>query len=123
MTKTIMKGKFTRSAQPRTVSGSDGFATPKKYSIQRNGNKTSVSLEDQFWDALREIADRKNMSVSTLVATIDHGPNRHNLSSAIRLFVLDYFMRNSEHKPPAEQSNRDTSAASANTSGGRRHLK
>ena len=62
-----------------------------KRSIIRNGHKSSVSLEDQFWDGLREIADLRHMTVSALVATIDHGPNRRNLSSAIRLFVLDHF--------------------------------
>ena len=62
-----------------------------KRSIIRNGHKSSVSLEDQFWDGLREIADLRHMTVSALVATIDHGPNRRNLSSAIRVFVLDHF--------------------------------
>lgn len=66
-----------------------------KRSIIRNGHKSSVSLEDQFWDGLREIADLKHMTVSALVATIDHGPNRRNLSSAIRVFVLDHFRNSS----------------------------
>jgi predicted DNA-binding ribbon-helix-helix protein len=69
-----------------------------KRSIIRDGHKSSVSLEDQFWDALREIADSERMTVSALVGTIDHGPNRRNLSSAIRVFVLDRFRRNSDHK-------------------------
>jgi predicted DNA-binding ribbon-helix-helix protein len=68
-----------------------------KRSIVRDGHKSSVSLEDEFWDALREIADRENMTMSALVATIDHGSD--NLSSAIRVFVLDHFRRNSEHTP------------------------
>jgi predicted DNA-binding ribbon-helix-helix protein len=121
MTNTVKREKVKPTAQPLTVSGSDGLrAKPLvikhsilKRSIQRDGHKSSVSLEDQFWDALCKIADRKNMSVSTLVATIDHGTNRNNLSSAIRVFVLDYFKRNSEHKPPVDQSNRGTPAASA----------
>ena len=69
-----------------------------KRSIIRDGHKSSVSLEDQFWDALREIADSERMTVSALVGTIDHGPNRRNLSSAIRVFVLDRFRRNSDDK-------------------------
>ena len=69
-----------------------------KRSIIRDGHKSSVSLEDQFWDALREIADSERMTVSALVGTIDHGPNRRNLSSAIRVFVLDRFRRNSDQK-------------------------
>ena len=68
-----------------------------KRSIVRDGHKSSVSLEDEFWDALREIADRENMTMSALVATIDHGAD--NLSSAIRVFVLDHFRRSSEHTP------------------------
>jgi predicted DNA-binding ribbon-helix-helix protein len=70
-----------------------------KRSIVRDGHKSSVSPEDQFWDALREIAGGKNMTVSALVATFDHGGNRDNLSSAIRVFVLDHFRRSSEHTP------------------------
>jgi predicted DNA-binding ribbon-helix-helix protein len=102
-----------------SVSDSRGGGLPTigspvaKRSIIRNGHKSSVSLEDQFWDALREIAGRENITVSALVATIDHGSNRDNLSSAIRVFVLDQFMRNSEHKLPVGQSNRDSPAARA----------
>ena len=44
-----------------------------KHSIILNGHKTSVSLEDQFWAGLREIAARDNVAVSTLVGRIDHG--------------------------------------------------
>ena len=62
-----------------------------KRSVIRNGHKSSISLEDQFWDALREIADHKHMAISTLVAHIDHNRTTSNLSSAIRVFVLDHF--------------------------------
>ncbi len=62
-----------------------------KHSIVINGHKTSISLEDQFWDGLREIAGRENISVSALVRTIDHGRVTHNLSSAIRVYVLAQF--------------------------------
>lgn len=81
-----------------------------KRSIVRDGHKSSVSLEDRFWDALREIADRENVTVSAVVATIDHGSNRENLSSAIRVFVLDHFMRNSERRPVGH-ADPDTAAA------------
>jgi len=64
-----------------------------KRSVIRNGHKSSISLEDQFWDALREIADDKQVAISTLVATIDHTRTTSNLSSAIRVFVLDHFRR------------------------------
>ena len=60
-------------------------------SIIRNGYKSSVSLEDQFWGCLREIAKRKMLSVSKLVEEIAHGRDSDNLSSAIRVFVLEYY--------------------------------
>ena len=72
-----------------------------KRSVIRNGHKSSISLEDQFWDALREIADDKQVAISTLVATIDHSRTTSNLSSAIRVFVLDHFRRSGKLEPAA----------------------
>jgi predicted DNA-binding ribbon-helix-helix protein len=60
-----------------------------KRSIVINGHKTSVSLEDAFWKGLKEIAQAAGTSLSDEVAAIDRGRNHGNLSSAIRLFVLD----------------------------------
>jgi len=62
-----------------------------KRSIIRNGHKSSVSLEDQFWDCLREIAKSKMLTMSKLVDEIAHRRNGENLSSAIRVFVLEYY--------------------------------
>ncbi len=62
-----------------------------KRSIVIAGHKTSVSLEDAFWDALKEIAAGRRMTLSDLVATIDSSRTQGNLSSAIRLFVLDFY--------------------------------
>jgi predicted DNA-binding ribbon-helix-helix protein len=62
-----------------------------KRSIVIAGHKTSVSLEDAFWDALKEIAARRDATLSDVVADIDASRNHGNLSSAIRLFVLDHF--------------------------------
>lgn len=62
-----------------------------KRSIVIAGHKTSVSLEDAFWKGLKEIAADKSLTLSDLVATIDGGRKQGNLSSAIRLFVLDHF--------------------------------
>jgi predicted DNA-binding ribbon-helix-helix protein len=59
-----------------------------KRSISVGRHRTSVSLEDAFWDALKEIADKHAMTMSQLVATIDVDRDHANLSSAIRLFVL-----------------------------------
>ena len=55
------------------------------------GHKTSVSLEDAFWKGLKEIAAGREMTLSDLVAAIDSERRQGNLSSAIRLFVLEYY--------------------------------
>ena len=60
-----------------------------KRSIVRNGQKTSVSLEDEFWDGLRQIANSQKAKLSTLVRQIDQGRQGNNLSSAIRVFVFN----------------------------------
>jgi predicted DNA-binding ribbon-helix-helix protein len=62
-----------------------------KRSIVITGHKTSVSLEDAFWSGLKDIASARNLTLSELVATIDADRRQGNLSSAIRLFVLDYY--------------------------------
>jgi predicted DNA-binding ribbon-helix-helix protein len=62
-----------------------------KRSIVIAGHKTSVSLEDAFWKGLKEIAIGRNKTLSDLVAEIDTGRPSGNLSSAIRLFVLDHY--------------------------------
>lgn len=61
-----------------------------KRSIVIAGHKTSVSLEDQFWESLKEIALENDKTLSDLVAEIDSGRAQGNLSSAIRLYVLDH---------------------------------
>tara|TARA_B100000686_G_C16438564_1_gene785801 strand:+ start:203 stop:406 length:204 start_codon:yes stop_codon:yes gene_type:complete len=60
---------------------------PRKRSINIAGHKTSISLEDEFWDELAIIAKDEKKSVNALVKTIDE-TRKVNLSSAIRLFVL-----------------------------------
>ena len=66
-----------------------------KRSILIAGHKTSVSLEDAFWKALKEIAQARRQSVPELIASIDDARQMRdytgNLSSAIRVFVLDYY--------------------------------
>ena len=59
-----------------------------KRSIVIAGHKTSVSLEAEFWNSLREIARERGMTLQELVAAIDRDREHGNLSSAIRLFVL-----------------------------------
>ena len=62
-----------------------------KRSIVVAGHKTSVSLEEAFWNGMKKISALRNMTLSELVGEIDGNRQQGNLSSAIRLFVLDYF--------------------------------
>ena len=69
-----------------------------KRSVVVSGHKTSISLEDAFWDQLREIARAQRLTLSKLVAEIDHRRQHGNLSSATRLFVLEYVRANHERE-------------------------
>ena len=60
-----------------------------KRAIMIHGHKTSISLEDAFWSSLKEIAHAERATVSKLVTKIDETRKQGNLSSAVRLFVLD----------------------------------
>jgi len=62
-----------------------------KRSVVLAGHKTSISLEDAFWNSLNEIARSGNISRSDLLTSIDSARHHGNLSSAIRLFVLDFY--------------------------------
>jgi predicted DNA-binding ribbon-helix-helix protein len=62
-----------------------------KRSIVIANHKTSVSLEDAFWKGLKDIAGDRGLTLSELIATIDTERVQGNLSSAIRLFVLDHY--------------------------------
>jgi predicted DNA-binding ribbon-helix-helix protein len=81
-----------------------------KRSIVIGGHKTSVSLEDAFWSDLKNIARARETTLGELISKIDETRENGNLSSAIRLFVLEHFrMRNRraarptapEQHPPA----------------------
>jgi len=63
-----------------------------KRSIAIDGHKTSISLENAFWTDLKNIAHTQQTTLSELVTKIDQTREQHNLSSAIRLFVLDHFL-------------------------------
>ena len=63
----------------------------KKRSVLVAGRKTSVSLEDAFWQALKDIARERQVSVSNVVAGIESARVTQNLSSALRLFVLEHY--------------------------------
>ena len=60
-----------------------------KRSVVIGGHKTSVSLEDAFWSGLKEIACAQHATLSNMIAEIDRTREQANLSSAIRLFVLN----------------------------------
>lgn len=69
-----------------------------KRSVRVAGHPTSVSLEDAFWSALKEIATTRNLSLNALIAEIDAGrveagedAASTNLSSAIRVHVLEWY--------------------------------
>ena len=65
-----------------------------KRSITIKGHSTSISLETVFWDALHEIAKKRDVSIASLVAEIDTNRSseiKTGLSSSIRIFVLNYF--------------------------------
>jgi predicted DNA-binding ribbon-helix-helix protein len=72
-----------------------------KRSIIIDGHKTSISLEDAFWNNLKEIAHSQQATLSKLLAMID-GTRQGNLSSATRLFVLEH-IRNGKIRPAGDE--------------------
>ena len=74
---------------PNAWSRRNEMAGPLKRSVRIAGHRTSLSLERQFWDALKVAARVRNTSVSALIAEIDEGRENINLSSAVRIFVLN----------------------------------
>jgi predicted DNA-binding ribbon-helix-helix protein len=87
-----------------------------KRSIVIAGHKTSVSLEDAFWKGLKEIAGARDLTLSDLVATIDTDRQQGNLSSAIRLFVLDHYRNQLADEKAARGGARDVMGARATPS-------
>ena len=81
-----------------------------KRSIVLEGHRTSVSLEDAFWDALKDIAKWKRKTVTELVRNINLDRQHANLSSALRLFVLNYYQT-----PSAQLSGTSTATHTALT--------
>ena len=65
----------------------------KKRSVTISGHQTSVTLEDEFWGALQSLAEARNTSLNKLIAEIDKTRAQNNLSSAIRVFVLQNSIR------------------------------
>jgi predicted DNA-binding ribbon-helix-helix protein len=73
-----------------------------KRSILLAGHKTSVSLEDEFWTTLKEIAGDRRVTMSELVSGIDKQRQHGNLSSTLRVFVLEYYRDKAAEKPGDE---------------------
>lgn len=87
-----------------------------KRSIVIAGHKTSVSLEDAFWKGLKEIANGRELTLSDLVASIDTDRRHGNLSSAIRLFVLDHYRAQIGEERDTQAIARDGTGARAGLS-------
>ena len=75
------------SREPRAVSAE------RKRSLTIAGHRTSVSLEEPFLDALKEIAAAEGLTVAALIVQIDSGREYGNLSSALRLHVLAHYRK------------------------------
>jgi predicted DNA-binding ribbon-helix-helix protein len=75
-----------------TARGEEAMKSPVvKRSIVLAGHKTSVSLENAFWQGLKEIATSRGITLSDLITSIDRDREHGNLSSAVRLFVLSHY--------------------------------
>jgi predicted DNA-binding ribbon-helix-helix protein len=74
-----------------------------KRSIMIAGHRTSVSIEQPFWNLLRRIAESRHSSIAALIAQIDQGRKRQNLSSAIRVFALEQALKGAQVTAPPEE--------------------
>jgi predicted DNA-binding ribbon-helix-helix protein len=70
-----------------------------------------VSLEDAFWKGLKEIANGREMTLSDLVASIDTDRRHGNLSSAIRLFVLDHYRMHNDDERRVQSESREVQSS------------
>ena len=68
-------------------------STVVKRSIVLAGHKTSISLEDAFWEGLKDIAKARRLTLRDLVGGLDTQREQGNLSSALRLFVLNHYQK------------------------------
>ena len=67
----------------------------KKHSVRIADHSTSITLEPEFWDALKVIATRRKLSINDLTTQIDESRGERNLSSATRVFILDWYKKSS----------------------------
>jgi predicted DNA-binding ribbon-helix-helix protein len=76
-----------------------GDARPLKRSFAIKGHRTSISMEAPFWEALQQAAAMEKSTLVGLVATIDAGRGEAGLSSAVRVWILEYFRKRSLPAP------------------------
>lgn len=67
----------------------DGPTPPQKRSVTIAGHRTSITLEAEFWAALKGLAQARGLSLNALVTEIDAARGERNLSSALRVHVLN----------------------------------
>lgn len=75
------------------------MSVERKRSLSIAGHRTSVSLEDPFWEALKEIAAAEGLTVAALIAAVDDRRGGVNLSSALRLHVLAHYRERAARAP------------------------
>lgn len=65
-----------------------------KHTVKVNGHDTSVFIEEEFWLELKYISKLKKKSISVLISDVDKNKKTQNLSSAIRLYILNHLKNN-----------------------------
>lgn len=68
---------------------------PQKHSFNISGHQTSITLENEFWQALKDIAAQKNQSLAQIILNVDNKRKDENLSSAVRVFILEHYQQQS----------------------------
>lgn len=92
------------------------MSRPRKRSFSIRGHRTSVSLEEPFWQSLRDIAGERGVSLAVLVGDIDEHRTDSGLSTAVRLFVLDHYRRLARARDVSEMQGGPQSGGNADTS-------
>jgi predicted DNA-binding ribbon-helix-helix protein len=83
-----------------------------KHSVVLAGHKTSVSLEAPFWRGLKDIASGRGQKLSDLIVAIDNERTFGNLSSAVRLFVLNHYQERSTSELASQPSDANSTRLS-----------
>ena len=84
-----------------------GQSPVRKRTAKVGTHSTSISMEEEFWQGLKEIARERELPLSDLLTDINKQREHANLSSAVRLFVLDHYRRLAELGPPVKGSGDD----------------